>query len=155
LSSLNLTTGAVDSYTTLAVAGNLPNSKQKIYNFRLSHSGNKLLAMGSFTTIAGVARQQMFMMDLGASSTTLDAWYVPAFSLACASVEPFYVQAAAWSPDDTHIYIATTGYKNQSPLCDSAAAFLATPSSSQTALWINYPGCDSLYSVAADDTFVY
>lgn len=155
LSSLNLTTGAVDSYVTLAVAGNLPNSRQKIYNFRLSNSGDKLLAMGSFTSIAGTARQQMFMMDLGTSSTTLDTWYVPAFSLACASVEPFYVQAAAWSPDDTHIYIATTGYRNQSPLCDAAAAFLSTSLPTQTALWINYPGCDSLYAVAADASFVY
>ena len=52
----------------------------------------------------------------------------------CATVEPFYIQAAAWSPDDSTIFIGTTGYHpNGCPvgrpangLCDAAAAFPAT-----------------------------
>ena len=49
----------------------------------------------------------------------------------CATVEPFYIQAAAWSPDDSTVYISTTGYHPngwpvggtpRNGLCDAAAA---------------------------------
>ena len=29
----------------------------------------------------------------------------------CMDKEPFYIQATAWSPDDSAIYIAITGYR--------------------------------------------
>ena len=73
-------------------------------------------------------------------------------------VEPFYIQAAAWSPDDSTVYIGTTGYHangyptGQTPrqgLCDAGAAFPATQTSVRHE-WVNYTGCDSLYSAAAD-----
>ncbi len=78
-------------------------------------------------------------------------------------MEPFYIQAAAWSPDDSTIYIGTTGYHpnnwpvGQTPrngLCDAAAAFPATQGP-VLSLWINYTGCDSLYSAAADANAAY
>ena len=87
--------------------------------------------------------------------------------------EPFYLQAASWSPDDSTIYIATTGYHpNGFPtgsyprtgLCDVAAAFPATINPPQQPNgqpgyvlhnWVNYIGCDSLYSTAADASTAY
>jgi hypothetical protein len=81
----------------------------------------------------------------------------------CATEEPFYIQAAAWSPSDSEIYIGTTGYHpnnwpvGQTPrngLCDAAAAFPATQTS-VTDTWINYTGCDSLYAAAADSSAAY
>ena len=155
LASLSLTTGALDTYVNLAVGGTLGSGRQKVYNFELSHSGNKLLAMGSFMTIGGVARQQIVMLDLGTSSTTVDAWYSPTFSQTCATTEPFYVQAAAWSPTDSRIYVAATGFQGTSPLCDAVTAFNATAASNQAIVWQNKTGCDSLYAVEANDTFVY
>jgi hypothetical protein len=155
LATVNATTGAIDPYVNLNVSGTLPNSGRKIYNFSLSHGGTKLLAMGSFTSVGGLARQQIFMMDLGATSATVDAWYSPDFSKACASSLPFYVRGAGWSPDDLNVYTATTGARGTSPLCDAAAKFSAAANSNLHAIWINYTGCDSLYSVAADDTNVY
>jgi hypothetical protein len=70
---------------------------------------------------------------------------------------------AAWSPDDSEIYVASTGYHpNGMPigatprtgLCDSAAAFPSTQAD-VAHLWINYTGCDSLYSTAADASTAY
>ena len=81
----------------------------------------------------------------------------------CWYSEPFYLQAAAWSPDDQTVYIATTGFHPwnvgtgstpRSGLCDAAAAFPAT----QTSVlhkWIDYTGCDSLYAAAADASAFY
>ena len=91
----------------------------------------------------------------------------------CATVEPFYIQAAAWSPDDSTIYLGTTGYHpNGFPvgatprtgLCDAAAAFPATinppalPGGQPGYVlhdWVNYTGCDSIYSAAADASAAY
>jgi hypothetical protein len=81
----------------------------------------------------------------------------------CAGVEPFYIQAAAWSPNDSTIYIGTTGYHPwneptgatpRTGLCDAAAAFPATQASVLHD-WVNYTGCDSLYSAAADANAAY
>jgi len=111
--------------------------------------------MGSFLTVSGQPRQQIFMVDLGASSATLDPWSSPDFSLACISRLAFYVQTATWSPDDSKVYTATTGRRGVSPLCDTVAAWNSTPDSNQLPLWLNPTGCDSLFSIAADDTDVY
>jgi hypothetical protein len=155
LVSLNPSTGLTTNYLKLNIQGSLPNSVRKVYNMELSHAGDRLLVMGSFTTVLGTGRQQIFMLDLGDTAATLDNWYAPTFSLQCASVEPFYVQAAGWSPDDAKIYLATTGYKGASSICDLVAAFSSASVSTLTPLWTNRTGCDSLFAVAADDTNVY
>lgn len=163
--SLDPTSGAVTNYANLTISGAYPNTGTKIFNSQLSHSGNKMLVEGVFTSVAGLPRQQIFMLDLGSTAATVDAWTSAEFSQACNAGLSFYVRGANWSPDDATVYIATTGYKPASGpgsstsdpragLCDAAAAFPAT-SASVSHTWINYTGCDSLYSVAADANNVY
>jgi len=81
----------------------------------------------------------------------------------CAHEQPYYIQAAAWSPDDSTVYIGITGYHPwnvgtgstpRSGLCDAAAAFPATQAPVRHK-WVNYTGCDSLYAVAADSRAAY
>ena len=135
--------------------------------------------MGDFTSVGGLPRQQIFMLNLATSPATVTGWTSPewdgsqgeatpsdptnGYPYECATVEPFYIQAAAWSPDDSTIYIGTTGYHpNDWPtgatprngLCDAAAAFPATQTS-VLHTWVNYTGCDSLYSAAADASTAY
>jgi hypothetical protein len=155
LATVNLTTGAIDNYSTIAISGTLPNSGRKVYNFKLSNDGTKLLASGSFLTVAGQTRRQVFVLDLGGASVTLDPWYSDYFTPMCASSEPLYTKGIGWSPDGQSIYIATTGYKGASVLCDATVKFPFTANSHTVPLWINKTGCDSLYAVAADDTNVY
>ena len=155
MASVTLTTGALDPYVNLSVTGALPNSGKKIYNLQLSHGGTKLLVEGSFTKVGGVTRSQIFMLDLGATSATVDGWNSVDFGKACASSLPFYIRGAGWSPDDQFVYTAATGASGASPICDAVAKFPSTASGSQLPLWINKTGCDSVYSIAADDTNVY
>lgn len=155
LATVKLTTGAIDNYTTLNISGQLPNSGRKIFSMRLSYGGTKLLVNGSFLSVGGQTRRQVFVADLGTSSATLDAWYAPDLTLACAASEPLYAKGIAWSPDDQYIYTASTGYRGASPLCDATAKFSAAPNGNQPPIWINLTGCDSLYTVVADDTNVY
>jgi len=155
MASLNLATGVADSYVNLNIAGTLINSTRKVYKLVLSHSGTRILVMGSFLTVSGLDRQQIFMVDLGATSTSLDAWYSPVFDEACKPYLSYYVQAATWSPNDSTVYTATTGRMGTSPLCDTVAGFSSAADSTLQPLWANPTACDSLFSVAADDTNVY
>jgi hypothetical protein len=182
--SLNPTTGKDDGFLKLDISGNynfsgVSSNGTRVYNQALSHSGQLDLVMGDFTSVGGLPRQQIFMLNLAASPATVTGWSSPqwdgsegeatpsdptnGYPYKCATVEPFYIQAAAWSPDDSEIYIGTTGYHpngwpiGETPrngLCDAAAAFPAT----QTEVldtWINYTGCDSLYAAAADADAAY
>jgi hypothetical protein len=166
--SLNPATGKDDGYLSLAVSGHYvytgaKTNNTEIYNQQLSPNGSDVLVEGDFTSVGGVARQQIFMLGLGATAGTVTAWNSPQFSQFCANNRPFYIQAAAWSPDGSEVYIADTGknphnWNHTFPLtglCSVVAAFPATLSGTLTPDWINYTGCDSLYSVAADSTAVY
>ena len=165
--SLNPATGQDDGYLQLAISGNYQypgayTNNTQIYNQQLSHGGTQLLAEGVFTSAGGQPRQQIFMLHLGSSSATLAAWTSAEFNTHCADKHPFYVKAAAWSPDDSTVYTATTGlhvfqWDHTFPLtgpCDVVQAFPASLKAVSPE-WSNYNGCDSFFSVAADASAVY
>jgi hypothetical protein len=176
MASLNPTTGLDDGYVDLNISGHYvyvgangvqsaPNNTQ-VYNYSLSPDGTKLLVTGDFMSVGGQGRQQIFMLDLGPSQATLDPWYSPEFNNYCAPKEPFYLQDASWSADMSTIYTAATGFipasgpgsttsQPRAQLCDAAAAFPSTSVPTNAHLWVNYTGCDSLYSTAADGTTAY
>jgi hypothetical protein len=166
--SLNTTTGRDDGFLALAISGHyqfpgVSANPTRIYNQQLSHRGTLDLVEGDFTSAGGRARQQIFMLNLAGSRATVTSWTSGAFDGNCATIEPFYVRAAAWSPKDSEIYVATTGYHpdgkpigktRRTGLCDAAAAFPSTQAA-VSPRWINYTGCDSLYSAAADSAAAY
>ena len=173
--SLSPATGKSDGFLHLSISGsyNYPgvsSNPSQVYNQQLSHGGTLDLVEGDFTSVGGVQREQIFMLNVGGTTATVTGWTSPefdgsssAYAYQCATVEPFYIQAAAWSADDSTVYIGTTGYHAngsstgqtaRTGLCDAGAAFPAT----QTSVlheWVNYTGCDSLYSAAADASAVY
>ncbi|MGO9079367.1 MAG: hypothetical protein ACLQDY_10040 [Streptosporangiaceae bacterium] len=175
MASLSPVTGKSDGFLHLNIHGNysypgVSSNATHVYNQQLSHSGTLDLVEGDFTSVGGLQREQMFMLNVSGATAAVTGWTSPEFDgssssypYECATVEPFYIQAAAWSPDDSTIYIGTTGYHpngypvGQTPrtgLCDAAAAFPATQTS-VLSKWINYTGCDSLYSAAADSGAAY
>jgi hypothetical protein len=192
MTSLNPTTGKDDGFINLGISGNYQfpcsgagcnggqasSNGTRVYNQSLSHGGTLDLVMGDFTSVGGLGRQQIFMLNLATSPASVTAWTSPqwdgsqgeqyqggatGYPYQCAGVEPYYIQAAAWSPTDSTIYIGTTGYHPtgwpvgataRTGLCDAAAAFPATQASVLSE-WINYTGCDSLYSAAADASTAY
>jgi hypothetical protein len=173
--SLSPTTGRDDGYLSLGISGNYvytddsgrrsSSNSTQVYNQQISPDGTKDLIEGVFTTVGGQPRRQVAIIDLGATGATTDGWYAQEFNANCYVAEPFYAQAGAWSPDGQTVYFGTTGYKPsngpgfstrqpRAGLCDAASAF-PTTSSTVSHLWINYTGCDSMYSAAADATTAY
>jgi hypothetical protein len=178
MTSLNAVTGRDDRYLNLNISGNyqfpgVTSNPTRVYNQAVSHSGTLDLVMGDFTKVGGKGRQQIFMLNLGPRQGRVTAWTSPEFDgsdgnlpggfpYQCHTTVPFYVRSAAWSPDDSTVYLGATGYHPwnlgtggiRTGLCDAASAWPATQKS-VLHLWINYTGCDSLYAVAADKHTAY
>jgi hypothetical protein len=176
--SLSPATGRDDGFAHLNISGHyvfpkVDNNPTKVYNQQISHGGGLDLVEGDFTSVSGQGRQQVFMLDLSGPTAQVTGWSSPEFdgsqgnlphgyAYQCWRTEPFYIRAAAWSPDDSTVYLAATGLQpwNWSAgnprigLCDAVSAFRSTPTE-VTHEWVNYTGCDSLYSVAADSSAVY
>jgi hypothetical protein len=165
--SLNSRTGRDDRYLRLSISGhyNFPGvigNRTRIYNQQVSPSGRRLLVEGDFRRVHGTHREQIFMLSLRLHRARVTRWRSPEFYHSCALSEPFYVQAASWSPDNSTVYVAATGFRPagttktdpRTGLCDAASAF---PSANRRVhhKWINYTGCDSLFSTAADSTTAY
>ncbi|HEX4059549.1 MAG TPA: hypothetical protein VHY58_00890 [Streptosporangiaceae bacterium] len=179
MASVDPVTGKDDGFLHLAISGHYDYCDDKgkctqgenssVQLQQLSHSGNYDLVEGDFTSVAGLQREQIFMLDLTTDPATVTPWTSsqwdgsdPNQPYQCVPVEAWYIRAAAWSPDDSTIYIGDTGnhpnnlgtFIPRSGLCDAVASFPATlgPVSDN---WIEYSGCDSYYSIAADDGAVY
>ena len=176
--SVSPVTGKDDGFLHLGISGhyqfhNVKRNGTEVYNQQLSHSHRLLLVEGDFTKVGGLGRQQIFMLNINQTPPKVTGWSSPEFDgskgeipggfpYQCGDSHPFYIHAAAWSPDDSTIYIADTGIHTWNwdgtfpmpGLCDAAAAF---PATEKEVLhdWIANDGCDSLYSVAADNSAVY
>ncbi len=155
--SLSPSTGLSDGFLNLSIGGS------HVFNQQLSHDGTLDLVEGNISSVGGVTRHQMFMLNVGGSNASVTGWTSPTFNIAC-SPQTFWARGGAWSPDDSTVYVATTGYKEPnvsgsgprpagSP-CDVAMAFPATQASVNPK-WINQTGCDSLYTTAADSQGAY
>jgi hypothetical protein len=163
---LSPSTGTPDAYLRLDISGNyqytgVSSNGTRVYNQQISPNGGKLLVEGDFTSVAGQSRQQIFMLSLNKTKAALTGWTSSMFSQYCHVTEPFYIRAAAWGPTGTSIYLADTGYQPNDQtgqarygLCDSTSRWPVTQTS-VSPYWINYTGCDSLYSVAAGYGTVY
>ncbi len=154
MASLNPSTGRGDGFLNLSIAGS------QVYNQQLSHGGTLDLVEGVFSSAGGAARHQIFMLNVGGSRARVTGWTSRDFGVAC--TESFWARAAAWSPNDSTVYVATTGFHvvggsnhgARTGPCDAALAYPATQAP-VAHKWINYTGCDSLYSVAADGRAAY
>ncbi len=100
--SLNSRNGHSDGFLRLSISGS------QVFNQQLSHSGTLDLVEGVFSRVGGVARHQMFMVNVGGSRASVTGWTSPDFNVAC--TESFWARSAAWSPDDSTVYVATTGF---------------------------------------------
>jgi hypothetical protein len=120
--SLSPTTGKSDGFLHLNISGNyqypgVATNATRVFNQQLSHGGSLDLVEGDFTSVGGLPRQQIFMLNVGGSSASVTGWTSPEWDgsdpsqpYQCVGIEPFYIQAAAWSPDDSAAADANGAY---------------------------------------------
>ena len=179
LASLSARTGREDGLLRLNISGHYVypganSNATKVFNQQISHSGRRDLVEGVFTSAGGRRRRQIFMLNLSSRPhASVTGWTSPRFDGSrgypphgfyynCTDREPFYIRSAAWSPGDRTIYLAMTGFRPWNfrrgfplrGLCDAAVAFTASDRGARLK-WINFDGCYSLYSAAADANAAY
>lgn len=164
LMSVDPTTGATTGYISNTVEGRLPNSDAaQVFKFDISDDGQHLAAVGNFTAVDGAARPRMFLLDLGATRSTLSAWNYEPNGVDCTSPRTnaqAYLQDVDFAPGSAWFAVAAFGYMYQSgqrglQLCDSVSRFETGDLDPAEPTWINYTGGDSLKSVAVTGAAVY
>jgi hypothetical protein len=160
LLALSPATGADLGFVRIAITGTVASNagSTRVYRFAVNPAGTRLVGIGNFTSVGGLARRQAFMVNLDGAAATVNGWYDPNLDKQCtAPILPAYLRDVDWSPDGTRFGLASTGYISKAgdlgrSICDAAALYSPT---SNTPLWINYTGGDTLHSIAVTGAIVY
>jgi hypothetical protein len=163
LAALDPATGADTGYLALGISGSIASNagSVRVYRFAVNPAGDRLVAIGNFTTVAGQPRRQAFMLRLG-STATLSPWHPHALDLQCTADDtPVYLRDVDFSPDGSYFVFAASGYLPRTgdvgtAVCDAASRWESADESATTGpTWINYTGGDTLHAVAATGVTVY
>ena len=163
LVALNLTTGADTGYINVPITGSVASNAgpTEVYKFAVDPAGTRLVGLGNFTSVGGQSRWRAFMLTLGPTAATVNAWnYPPLTRLCAASSLPDYMRDVDFSPDGSYFVFVSTGFVPQTgrigtDLCDATARFETNVASPSQPTWINYTGGDTLHSVAVTGAAVY
>ncbi len=167
LVSLSATTGKADHWLSLTFKGhhnwratNVTDAKAALGITRMATNaaGSKLVVIGNFTSIDGLPRDQMAVIDLAPSPPRVSAtWATTSLKSACKRTRyDSWVRDVAVSPDGSYAVVTSTGGSYPGTLCDSAARFeLTTRSRDVPPTWVAAAGGDTLLSVAIAPRAVY
>lgn len=155
LTAVDPTTGAVDLRVdvpfTAARQGRL-----RVEKLDVTPDGNRLVAAGTFTRVAGQERHQLAVVDVGASPARLADWHTDAYRPACSPSFDTYVRDVALAPSGEWFVVVTTGARSHTGLCDTAARFeLTTGGRGLTPTWVDHSGGDSFTAVVVTGPAVY
>jgi hypothetical protein len=157
LAAVDETSGNVDPSLNLPFSGTHNCGVTNVYKLDVDPTGTRLIAIGNFTAVGGVARRQAALLDVTAGRpATVANWQTDRYSAACASVFNTYMRDVDFSPDGSWFVIVSTGAFRAGTLCDTAARWeTAATGSALQPTWVSYTGGDTLYSVAITGTAVY
>lgn len=153
LARVDATRGTVDPAFTVTPGGGR-GGDVKVY--AMAATRDRLAIDGSFTTLDGLPRPQLGLIDL--TTSRVADWHTDAYAPECMSVFPSYVRGLDFAPDGKYFVVVTTGgpAPRTRKLCDSAARFETyTPGDRIRPTWVNHTGGDSLYSVTVTGSSVY
>src|SRR5215207_5830883 len=155
LAAVDPVTGALSADVNLAITGPR-NGTVNIDKFDITPDGTRMIAIGNWTYVAGLQRDQIVMLNLATSPVTVTDWATTRYQQQCAKVFDTYMRDIDISPDGSYFVVGTTGAYRAGSLCDAASRWeLGTTGSGQQPTWVDYTGGDTLYSVAITGTAVY
>ena len=161
--TLNATTGALDPYMDITVAGHHntgTGAKAPIgpRESAISPAGDRLIVVGNFKTAAGLARDQIVMINLdGASASVSTTWATTLYSPICSpNAFDSYMRDVEMSPDGSYFVVATTGGPHSGTLCDAAVRWETyATGTTLSPTWVANSGGDTLWGVGITDSAVY
>jgi PKD repeat protein len=183
LASLNPSTGAVTSFLATSVTGhhnfghvsaaelaaiNFPGihvaeGNTGVARIAINPQGTRMVVIGNFDTVGGLARDQIAVFNLSATAATIDPnWKTTRFSDAC-----FWFTFDSWirdvdfSPDGTYFAVAAAGghdvlLPEAATTCDTITRWETSASGQNLQpTWMASSGSDSFFSVAVTGPAVY
>jgi hypothetical protein len=148
-------TGALSGDVNLAFTGPR-NGTVNIDKLDVTPDGSKLIAIGNWTYVAGLQRDQIVMLNLATTPVSVTSWATTRYQTQCAKVFDTYMRDVDISPDGAYFVVGTTGAYRAGSLCDTAARWeTGATGPAQQPTWVDYTGGDTLYSVAITGTAVY
>jgi hypothetical protein len=154
LAAVDPVTGALSGDVNLAFTGPRAGTVN-VDKLDITPDGAKLIAIGNWTSVAGLRRDQIVMLDLGTRPVTVSSWATTRYQQCSASFAT-YMRDVDVSPDGSYFVVATTGAYRAGSLCDTAARWeTGATGAGQQPTWVDYTGGDTLYSVAVTGTAVY
>jgi PKD repeat protein len=164
LASLSATTGALDSWMNSQVAGHHntdPSGAQGAIGVRdldVNAQGTRLVAIGNFTTVDNLPRDQIVMLSLADATAGVAAdWQTTRYTPLCFNwAFDSYMRGVSFSPDGSYFAVTATGGYVADTLCDTAARFETSATGQDVQpTWIDYTGGDTLWSVTVTEKAVY
>ncbi|MGA8116115.1 MAG: hypothetical protein WCA46_20850 [Actinocatenispora sp.] len=159
LASLSPASGAVTAALTTRLAGprstaNGTTTSIKVTDLAVSPDQRRLIVIGNFNQVGGLARYQLAVLDLTTSPVRVANWSTLRFRPNCSGVFPTYLRGIAIAPSSTWFVITDTGGPS-GPQCDSVTRFSLTRTGNVTPTWVNNTGGDTLLSAAITNAAVY
>ena len=163
LARVNPNTGAVDTNLDLPFT-DPERGTMGVPHVDISPDGSKLVAMGSFSKVAGLPRSQIAILDLTTAPATVSSWqtsltpvYAPGTTTTwCSSSFSTWMRDIDISPDGTYFILGTTGAFRANRLCDTLSRWdLTATGPNQAPVWIDATGGDTTWAVATTEHAVY
>ena len=155
LAALDPTTGALSPDLNLQFSGPRTGTLN-VDKLDITPYGSKLIAIGNWTLVNGLQRDQIVMVDLTTTPDSVFDWATTRYQQQCAAVFDTYMRDVDIAADGSFFVVVTTGAYRAGSLCDTAARWeLGRTGSGQQPTWVDSTGGDTLYSVAITGTAVY
>ena len=117
----------------------------------ITPDGSRMVIIGNFLTAGGLDRDQVALINLGATSASVDPnWRTARYTDDCGwRSYDSYMRDVDFAPDGTYFVIVATGGPASGSLCDTAARWETNGSGTAVQpTWVDYTGGDTLLSVA-------
>lgn len=155
LAAVDVTNGGVDPNLDLPFTDPRTGS-MSVQKIDVAPDGERLVAIGNFTKVAGLDRNQIAILDLSSAPASVADWQTDAFVPPCSPSFDTYMRDVDFAPDGSYLAVVTTGASYDGTLCDSASRWeMGATGSGQQPTWVDLTGGDTLYSVAVTGTAIY
>ena len=165
LARVNPDTGAVDPNLNLPFSGPQLGGSLSVRKIDVTPDASKLVAIGNFSQVAGLPRDQMAMVDLSTTPASVSSWQTsmtpfvnPASPTQtwCSSAFGTWMRDIDISPDGSYWVLVTTGAYRANRLCDTVTRWeIGATGPNQVPTWADWTGGDTHWGVGVTGTAIY
>jgi hypothetical protein len=158
IATLDATTGALTDKVNLPFTGTAQGfGVSGVRKIDVTPSGDRLVAIGNFSSVAGSSRVQVAMLNTSGATATLDSWTTSSFpGTSCGSAWDTYMHDVDMAPNGSFFVIVTTGgWGTTSRMCDTASRWETYSSGAQSPSWTSFTGGDTSWAVEVTGPVAY